>query len=83
MSVVYLDRRTTVLAAAALCGVFIAGILIGHFGSGFAGSSGSSSEPAAGVSPLRLGPAAAAAASRRVKKSVLSVWAAARGGRYL
>ena len=56
MSVVYLDRRTTVLAAAALCGVFIAGILIGHFGSGFAGSSGSSSsEPAGGVSPLRLG----------------------------
>ena len=57
MSVVYLDRRTTVLAAAALCGVFIAGILIGHFGSGFAGSSGSSSSEAAGeeVSPLRLG----------------------------
>ena len=55
MSVVYLDRRTTVLAAAALCGVFIAGILIGHFGSGFAGSSGSSSEPAGGVSPLSLG----------------------------
>ena len=55
MSVVYLDRRTTVLAAAALCGVFIAGILIGHFGSGFAGSSGSSSEAAGGVSPLSLG----------------------------
>ena len=52
MSVVYLDRRTTVLAAAALCGVFIAGILIGHFGSGFAGSS---SEEADGVSPLSLG----------------------------